>query len=58
MPGISLQRSAGVKEDWSKEASVPKTSSIRSTTSTEHRLVTDRQTDRHRHRYRQTQYHS
>ena len=31
--------------DKPKEASVPKTSSIRSAVSTKHRLVTDRQTD-------------
>jgi len=34
-----------VYDGW-KEASMPKTSSIRSAVSIEHRLVTDRQTDR------------
>ena len=36
-----------VEDGW-KEALVPKSSSIRSAISIEHRLVTDRQTDRHR----------
>ena len=36
-----------VYDGW-KEAHVPKSSSIRSTVSIEHRVVTDRQTDRQR----------
>ena len=36
-----------VEDGW-KEAHMPKTSSIRSNVSTENRLVTDRQRDRHR----------
>ena len=36
-----------VYDGW-KEAHMPKSSSIRSTVSIEHRLVTDRQTDRQR----------